>query len=136
MAKVFGLISQKINTKTVMPKVAITTPQLAPNMPMQITVAKLDIAIFTKLLPINIAATTLSNLVISRSAAFAPWTPWLTKCLALILFKEIRDVSERLKKKDNAANTIKIIKVGIDRKICILMIERGNKSFSDVKVDD
>ena len=83
-------------------------------------VAMLEIIIFTRLLPMSIAATTLSNLVIRRRALEAPLTPLSARCLARILFKAISEVSEAEKKKENTANTAMAIKVGTDKNVCIV----------------
>ena len=59
LAKVFGVISPKINIKTVITMVAIPTPP-APNIWVNTTVANEDDAMFTILLPTKIVVKALS----------------------------------------------------------------------------
>jgi len=86
-----------------------------------IAVTIADIAIFTKLFPINIAAINLSNFVIMRWISWARFTPWLIILRSRILLKAIMDVSDKEKKKDKAAKKNKLIAImGIEDKESIL----------------
>src|SRR3989338_1392854 len=99
------MISQITSRSTVKQSLDAATPQPGPKRPTKIIVAKLEIVILTRLFPINIAATTLSNLVIKRRTQDAPLTPLSARCRARILLKAISEASLAEKKKENTDNT-------------------------------
>ena len=119
---VLGMISQKTRINIVTKNVDSAAPQLGPNTLTSITVTKLEIATFTKLLPINMAATIRSSLVIRRKTELAPFIPLSAKCLARILFREIWEASAAEKKKEKTANAIRIITIGMEKSMCIKIV--------------
>ena len=110
LATVFGVISPKISTKTVITPVDIAT---AESLPLKSLTAN-DVAIeeapmFTILLPISIAPKSLFGLSVNFSTSLAPLTPSSTIFLILILLKAINAVSDIEKKPDISNKITKII---------------------------
>jgi len=109
VASILGVISQKIKRKNVVQKVAITVPQLKPNIGIHNPVTIADMAVFTKSFPMTMAAMNLSNFVVKFWMLCALLIPFETIWRSLSLLKAIIEVSETAKKKDNTANIIKIV---------------------------
>jgi len=93
-ANILGVISQKIRIISAVAKVAMIVPQWNPNKDIHKAVTTADIAIFTRLFPINIVAINLSILVVRPWTLWALFTPLETIWRNFILPKAIIAVSE------------------------------------------
>jgi len=109
VASILGVISQNIK----IPKAEIIVATILPILGPRITTAKVvnttEIIIFTRLLPIRIAAINLSSFRSNLSSDFAPRTLWLIRYLKRNLLTINTEVSARAKKKESKAHTPTII---------------------------
>jgi len=105
-ANILGVISQKIRTKKAVKKVATSVPILNPNIGMKKAVTMADMAILTKLFPINIAAMNLSILEVRFWILFALLIPFESIWRSFILLNAITAVSEAAKINEATARTI------------------------------
>jgi hypothetical protein len=106
-ASVFGEISPKTKSSTVITRVAIPTP-FAPNKPIKSAVASADAVIFTILLPINTVERTLSKTssILSVSCARLLFS---ARFFSLIRFIEEKAISHAEKKAEKHSKTKRAI---------------------------
>jgi len=103
VARILGVISQKISTKKDETKVATTTPTRYPAKCTKIAVIIADMAILTKSLPMSIAAINLSSLFVKRWILWALRTPLAIILRRRILLKAMTAISEAEKRKEKSA---------------------------------
>jgi hypothetical protein len=110
-ARLLGVISPKIKTRTVVAIVASVTPE-SPKYFVKITVAIDAEAMFTILFPINMLESTLSKSSVSIKVCTALLSPLFARCFILILLMLEKAVSVAEKYADKKSKIPKtIIKV-------------------------